>query len=171
MPLWITLSLAALAPAGTLAGALGGQWVAARSSRAREQERVGAEKEARWEERRFEVLAEYVIVAETMIETLCHASFLVAEKRDLEKEVTDKLTMLENESKDAVSKLRLSVPPSLHFQCRVFHGFFHDTSFKIRHRSDPVIEDSHMSGNAFEQRLDQLIGHMQHELGIGDPYW
>jgi hypothetical protein len=171
IPLWITLVLALLAPLGTLAGAFGGQWIAARSTRDRERERVENERVLRWEERRFDVLATYIIIAEEMVDTLCHASFLVAEKQGPEQDVLDKMSRLEEKSREALSKLRLSLPPSLHYECRTFHRFFHDTSFLIKRRSDPVIEDSHMPGNEWEQRLERLVRRMQQDLGIDDPEW
>ncbi|MBE8524236.1 hypothetical protein ILP97_43315 [Amycolatopsis sp. H6(2020)] len=171
IPLWVTLALALVAPLGTLAGALGGQWVAARSTRARERERVENERGSRWEERRFDVLAVYVVIAEEMVDALCHASFLVAEKQTLDQKIFSEMSRIEEESREKLAKLRLSLPPHLHYECLTFHRFFHDTSFTIKSRRNPVIEDSHMPGNAFEQRLERLVRRMQQELGIDDPEW
>lgn len=170
IPLWITVGLAIYAPMGTLAGALGGQWIASRSTRARELDNAERGRAVRWEERRFAALAAYVIIADSMYDCLCYASFLVSEKQTLDDELTGRMSELEEESRMELSKVRLAVSPAIHYECQSFHDFFHMSAFKIR-RGDSIVEDSHTPGNAFAKRLDELVRKMQQELGNDDPSW
>jgi hypothetical protein len=103
-----------------------------------------------------------------MYDSLCHAGFLVSERQDLDDELLGKMSNLEDESRLELSKLRLAVSPATHYECQSFHDYFHMSAFKIR-QGDSIIEDSHMPGNQFAERLGVLVRRMQQELGNDDP--